>query len=209
MTPQKSLDDQCVSNRLPKRISNKQRHISSSRQTDIDLASDYQLPSKIFQSKRKRNLLFFENITLDFFIKIEQLPNIWTFNPTNEGSLEDNDEDKNVSSLLNLQVPNKLHHHHHLHESSSKSSESDSSLSIQSPRSDTTDKTNNRSPKYRPRHSYFSSSQTRSSPNNNSTEFTSGDNLIGNYFTLFEPFKTISHYLDHRKLLGKNVVHLS
>jgi hypothetical protein len=64
---------------------------------------------------------------------------------------------------------------HHLLASPPKSNESDSLSSIQSPQSDIIDRSNNKSPQYRPRHSYFPSSETTSIPSN-STEFISGNN---------------------------------
>jgi len=36
------------------------------------------------------------NIILDFIIKIEQIPNIWTINPTKGRSIKENDVNKKV-----------------------------------------------------------------------------------------------------------------
>ncbi len=65
---------------------------------------------------------------------------------------------------------------HHLLASPPKSNESDSLSSIQSPQSDIIDRSNNKSPQYRPRHSYVSSSKRKSNSSKN-TEFPSKNNL--------------------------------
>lgn len=96
--------DPCVVNHLSKRISNKQqrqKHLTSSHQSDIDLFSHYQLSSTLFKHYFGQQRGFFP---LDFFIRIEQLPDIWTFDPANGETSEINDEDKKVKSLSSLKI---------------------------------------------------------------------------------------------------------
>ncbi|CAF2649276.1 unnamed protein product [Rotaria sp. Silwood2] len=134
--------DQCNS----KDLSNKQHHLSTFHKNNNDYISNYKLSN--------------------FIIRIEQIPNLWRIDTTNERLIKDNNNKKSLSAT-NKQIGASCILHELL-TSPSKSVETDLLSKIQSARNDINENCNNKSPQYRPRHSYCHSSETK---------FISKDNL--------------------------------
>ncbi|CAF1263352.1 unnamed protein product [Rotaria sordida] len=140
--PNSSID-QCNSQDL----SNNQHHLSTSHENNNDYISNYKLSN--------------------FIIRIEQIPNLWMIDTTNGRLNKDDNDNKKSSSRINKQIDTSPILHGLL-TSSSKSVETDLLSSIESTRYNINENRNNKSPQYRPRHSYCYSSETK---------FRSKDNL--------------------------------
>ncbi|CAF4846049.1 unnamed protein product, partial [Rotaria sp. Silwood1] len=131
----KSSIDQCNS----KDLSNKQHCLSTSHENINDYVANYKL--------------------CNFIIRIEQIPNLWMIDTTNERLVKDDKDNKNSLSVINKQTSTSPILHGLL-TSSSKSVDTNLLSNIQSTHNDINEDRNNKSPQYRPRHSYFHSSET-------------------------------------------------